>query len=95
MLSGDLKISDENFTEIKESLMTHLNECVAEGLTNEELYAIVLNDIAPVMQIVESVMSREGKDRGTVNERDQQFLDSYCEYLDEVAEDTNDSEGVE
>jgi len=77
------KLTDESYEEIKESLMTHLNECVAEGLENDELYSIVLNDIAPVMQVVESVIAHEGK----IDERDQEYLDSYCEYLDEVSED--------
>jgi hypothetical protein len=93
MSAESMVLTDEGYQDIKDNLMVHLNECVADGLESDELYAIVLNDIAPVMQVVESVMAREGDKKGKIDERDEEYLDSYCEYLDEVAEEVGSESG--
>jgi hypothetical protein len=71
-------ISKQDCIVIRENLMNHLYEAIMAGMKMPTTYRLIVQDIAPIMQVTESVILRKGK----VSKRDASIYEAYIAYLD-------------
>lgn len=84
--AGDV-LTNEQLKTIRSGLMDHLYESISAGESRGEVYQRILHDIAPLMQIVESINARED---AKVEEKDIPIMESYVTFMDSMNESSED-----